>query len=88
MSTKKYKCIVGSCPTKREKGFCDLPKSEFRKIWLEKLKLIEPGKRVKICHEHFSNEDFIHSREDGALKNSVVPSLNLPMVSISTCFTH
>ena len=83
MSPRKYKCNVVSCPTDRERGFSDFPKNELRKIWAEKLNLTDSGKKVRICHEHFSNNDFEHSREDGRLKKNVVPSLNLPMVSLN-----
>ena len=83
MSAKKYKCNVVSCPTHRQRGFSDLPKNEPLRIkWCEKLNMRDTGKKVRICHEHFSNDDFQHSREDGRLKKDAVPSLNLPMVSL------
>ena len=85
MSEREWNCVVQGCTTRRTKGFTNLPSSDEarREIWKSRLKLINPAKRVKICTDHFEDQYFHHSREDGHLKSSAIPSLNLPTVSFS-----
>ena len=79
---KIRKCMVQFCKTEASKGFSSLPSNEDqRKVWFDVCQIANTKlKKYYICHSHFKDEDFEHSREDGRLKRNVpvYPSLNLP----------
>ena len=78
MSPRIRTCQVESCDYKSSKGFSNLPSDEtFRKQWIDILQLQKVTAKMYICHRHFIDTDFTHSRDDGRLRFGVVPQ-NLP----------
>ena len=79
-SIKNRTCDVKSCRKRAQRGFSDLPQdTERRLIWIRQLQIQKVKKKYSICHDHFSDECFEHSRSDGRLKQKgIIPTLKLP----------
>ena len=81
MDPKNLKrCVVPFCDTRASSGLSKFPqKDENRKnIWLELLEIKEVKLNDRICHKHFTENDFQNFKNRRVLSPKAVPSLHLP----------
>lgn len=82
----KQACIVPGCTSNARTPAHQFPKNPSRRLmWLKNLKMqniehvIGLAKcKLRVCHKHFSEEDYIYSINRRKLKDDAVPCLNIP----------